>query len=174
MAGRSDDSAIKALFPPRKGEPPHIKKSKSPSSKNDLPPDESIASKSPPKNTPPPVQNRKTPSPHKNAPQPDQNKPNSSSLKNVSTPPPKKMTKKKKTKIFGKPHLKSRLTSWTYSRGQRPYPAKCRSMALCSIWRKWDLTKRKERCLSLSWTNDPERLLSPPKTWYYVCYPAWA
>ena len=67
-----------------------------------------------------------------------------------------------------------RSTSMTYSSGQGPYPAKCRSMVFCSIWKKFDKTKRKERCLSLLWTNDCGRLLSPPKTWFYVNYPAWA
>ena len=136
MASRSDGSAIKALFPPSKGDPPTSskKKAKSPSSKNDPPPDESITLQSPPKNTPPPEKDRKSLSPHKNAPPPDQNKENSSLLNSIS--PPSKDEKEKKPKISGKPHLKFRSTSWTYSRGQRPYPAKCRSMALCSIWRK--------------------------------------
>ena len=83
MAGRSDGSAIKALFPPSKGDPPTTKKkAKSPSSKNV--PEESISSKSTPKNTPVSEKIRNTPSPHKNAPPPDQKK--SSPLKNGSPP----------------------------------------------------------------------------------------
>ena len=116
------------------------------------------------------------PPPHKNAPPPDQNvnlpthkivPPSDQSLK--SPPPninshPLNWRQKKKMKISGKLHQKYRSTLTTYSSGQRPSPAKCRSMVLCLIWRKWDKAKRKERCLSLSWTNSPVRLLSPPKT----------
>ena len=83
MASRSDGSAIKALFPPIKGDSPtKKKKNKSPSSKNASPPDQSIMSPSPHKNTPLPDQSMKSSSPHKNAPPPDQNV-NSPISKNV-------------------------------------------------------------------------------------------
>ena len=86
MAGRSDGLAIKALFPPSKGDPPTKKKAKSPSTK--YVPEESISSKSPPQNTPPSEKNSSTPSLHKNAPPPDQkdNNNKSSPLKNGSPP----------------------------------------------------------------------------------------
>ena len=87
MTGRSDGSAIKALLPPSKGDPPPTKKkAKSPSTKNDPPPEESISSKSPPPNTPPSEKNSSTPSPHKNVPPPDQkvNNKKSSHLKDGS------------------------------------------------------------------------------------------
>ena len=102
MAGRSDGSAIKALFPPSKGDTPTSskKKAKSPSSKNDPPPDESITLQSPPRNTPPPEKDRKSPSPHKNAPPPDQNKENSSLLNSIS--PPSKDEKEKETENIWK------------------------------------------------------------------------
>ena len=89
MAGRSDGSAIKALFPPSKGDPPTLskkKKTKSPSPKNDPPPDENSVPVSPPKNTPPPENERKSPSPHKNTPTSDQNEKKSSPLKEGSPP----------------------------------------------------------------------------------------
>ena len=152
------------------------KKNKSPSSKNYPPPDQSITLPSPLKNTPLPKQ-RKSPSRQKNAPPPDQKENSTSTTKELKSPPkqfhphPQLMTKKKKNlKISGKPHLKFRSTLMTYSCEQWLYPAKC----LCSIWRKSDETKRKEWCLSLSRTNDLGRLLSPPKSWFYVSYPAWA
>ena len=59
MAGRSDGSAIKALFSPNKGDPPHQKeKNKSPSPKNAPPPDQKEKSPQkklsiPDKNVPP-------------------------------------------------------------------------------------------------------------------------
>ena len=98
MAGRLDGSAIKALFPPSKGDPPTTtkKKNKSPSSKNDPPPDQSIILPSPFKNTPLPEQSRKSPSPHKNAPPPDQNENSPSSDKMKSRPPPQLMTTNKR------------------------------------------------------------------------------
>ena len=142
MASQSDGSAIKALF-----------------AKNDPPPVQSIKSLSPQENTPLLDQNTNLPSSHKNTPPPGQNV-YSPTDQNTKSPPPSHLTKKKKMKLrtYGKPHLNYRSMSMTYSSGQGLYPAKCRSMVLCSIWRKSNKTKRKERCLSLSWTNNPVRL----------------
>ena len=163
MASRSDGSAIKALLPISKGDLPA--KKNSPSSKNDPPPLHSIKSLSPQENTPLPNQNTNLTSSHKNTPPPSQNV-NSPTDQNMKSPPkevnsPTSLDQKKKKmylRTSGKPHLNYRSTSMTYSSRQRPYPAKCRSMVLCSLWRKSDKTKRKERCLSLSWTNNYVRL----------------
>ncbi len=87
MAGRSDGSAIKALFPPSKGDPPTSskkKKTKSPSGKNDPPPEENSVPVSPPKNTPPSEKEGKSLSPHKDT--SDQCEKKSSPMKEGSPP----------------------------------------------------------------------------------------
>ena len=77
MAGWSDGSAIKALFSPNKGDPPHQKKkNKSPSSKNAPPPDQK--DKSPQLSL-----SGKLPSPDKNAP------PTEEKIENSWKAPPK-------------------------------------------------------------------------------------
>ena len=158
MAGRSDGSAIKALFSPNKGDPPPQvkKKNKSPSSKNAPPPDQK--EKSPFK---------KLPSHDKNAPTTE----NSPTSKNAQEKEKRKIKTGKQldspSKNSGrrltpasKGHLQRSAGAWAYVQfgGSKARPKK----------------KKKERCLSLLWINDHARSLNPLKTWFYVKFPAWA
>ena len=80
---------MEALFPPSKGDPPTLskkKKTKSPSGKNDPPPEENSVPVSPPKNTPPSEGERRSLSPHKDTPTSDQCEKKSSPMKEGSLP----------------------------------------------------------------------------------------
>ena len=135
MAGWSDGSAIKALFSPNKGDPlPQKKKIKSTFSKNAQTKKKNrhLHTKSKVENYPPPI---------KNAPPPDHNV-KSPLVKNTKIVNPlillpyRKTKMLKQQKIVGQRHRKFRSTLMIYSSGQRLSPAKCRSMVLCSLWRK--------------------------------------
>ena len=171
MASRSDGSAIKALFPPSKGDPPTLskkKKFKSPSSKNDPPPDENSVPLSPPKNTPPPEKERKSPSPHKNAPPPDQNKNNKKSSPLKEGSPPSKNDQKEGGENIWKAPPKIQVDVADLLQRARAISSQVQEHGLMFNLEEVRLDQKK-RTVSVFVVDKRSR-----KTWFYVIYPAWA
>ena len=151
MAGRSDGSAIKALFSPNKGNPPpQVKnKNKSPCEKNAPPPDQK--EKSPQKKQPSPDKNAPTNSPSKNEKEKEKEK-----NENSWTAPPKIQVD-----VDDLLQRAKAISSEVQEHG-----------LMFNLEEVRQDQKKKERCLSLLWINDLVKSLNPPKTWSFVKFPA--
>ena len=131
MAGRSDGSAIKALFSPNKGDPPHPRKKKR---------------NHPPPKMPLPLTKKK-----------NLHKKNYPPLTKMSLPPTNhwlKMPQKKKKrnkKIVGQPPPKIQVDVDDLLQRAKAISSEVEEV------RQDQKKKKKERCLSLLWINDHAR-----------------
>ena len=76
------------------------------------------------------------------------------------------MTRKKAAKTYGKRRLKIQVdVDRLAPEGKGHIQPSAGAWPYVQFGGGETRPERKERCLSLSWTNAPERLLSPSKTW---------